>query len=102
MHMGLTVEDKDKVVNYCERGLVGRPDYETGKVHIYHGTIEVKVGSTTIPAYRSSGGCGGSWIEEYERPEYEAQPDQIFEANCIVCSKRKRGCFAYNLVEALV
>ncbi len=101
IYMGLTVEDENKVVDYCEHGLVGCPDYEIGKVRIYHGTMEVKIGSTVIPAHRSSGGCGGSWVEEYEEPEYEAQPDRIFEANCIMCSKRKRGCFAYNLVEVL-
>lgn len=102
IHMGLTVEDEDKVVDYCQRGLVGRPDYETGKVYFYRRATRVKVGSTKKRgAY--IGGCGGVWMEdyEYEEPKYEAQPNQIFEANCVMCSKRKRGCFAYNLVKAI-
>jgi len=101
--IGLTVEDQDKVVDYCKAyGVVGKPDYETGKVHIYYGIERVEVGTTKMRgAYR--GGCGGVWVEdhEYEKADYETRPSHVFEASCELCAEHRRGCFAYELVKAI-
>lgn len=102
--MGLTVEDKEKVLGYCERSeaLIGWPDYETGKVHLYRSFEKVKVGTVKKQgAYLGS--CGGTWHEDYKYEEaiLEKQPNHIFEASCDLCAKHKRGCFAQRVVKAV-
>jgi hypothetical protein len=100
--MGLTVEDKDKVVDYACSGLVGWPDYETGKVHLYRYTTSEIVGSVKKKG-KYLGGCGGVWHEnhEYEESIWEDKPKHVFEASCDLCAKHKRGCFAEDVVNVV-
>lgn len=114
MRMAFTVEDKDEVMKYCrspyvdhygskgyEHHIIAWPDYKVGETHLYWGTKEVKVGKKKVRKLVGGGSCGGGWYKNVTKGVTKAQPEQIFVADCLLCAKEQRGCFAKRLLRKL-
>ncbi len=92
VEMGLTVGSLRIATKLCEKGLVAIPDYTTGWVKLYKGTMEVITGTKREPHHVS--GCGGgSYMQTVNA--YQDKPILVtHEADCQLCWKKERGCFA--------
>lgn len=105
--MALTVENEQEAKDlsssyyqgvtdrkYYNNYLTAWPDYNNSETHLYWGIEMVKVGDEMVEKVIGGGNCGGGWYKNVKQNVTEAQPNEIFESDCLLCSRDKRGCFA--------
>lgn len=94
IRIGLTVENKQDVLDYCEIGLVSVPDYKRGTVQLYSGVQRIEIGTEERVVAHRGPHCGDRWMTTENVPIHEAKAHQIREADCSKCAASSMGCFS--------
>lgn len=100
LRMALTVEDADRVLDYCDDGLVAVPNYEKGMVELFYGSSDKETGKHVEKDHVFYGCCGEQWMADKTIVEYESCADKIHEASCEKCFKHARGCFRLKKIQS--